>query len=94
MEDAHTTILTLPTSKCALFAVFDGHGGSNVAIYSGNKLQERLATDEAFKAGLFGQALTQSFLGLDTDLRAGVFSWVMQIHSMQMNHRDARRLQH
>lgn len=70
MEDAHTTILNLPQSKTALFAVFDGHGGSKVALYSGRKLQERLVKDDAFQSGNYSVALITSFLGLDTDLRA------------------------
>ena len=49
MEDAHTTILNLANN--ALFCVFDGHGGSNVAIYAGSKLHLRLEQSEAFKQG-------------------------------------------
>ena len=42
MEDAHTHLLILdPTQeqKHAFFAVFDGHGGANVAKYAGLYLQ-------------------------------------------------------
>ena len=49
MEDAHTTLLTLSSGdpeldarKHSFFAVFDGHGGSNVAKYAGANLQYAL----------------------------------------------------
>jgi protein phosphatase 2C family protein 2/3 len=71
MEDAHTT-LPSHTPETALFAVFDGHGGPNVALYSGGKIASRISSDPNFKPGEYGQAMTSSFLGLDVDLRAGL----------------------
>jgi protein phosphatase 2C family protein 2/3 len=73
MEDAHTT-LPAHTPTTSLFAVFDGHGGPNVAIYSGGKIAGRVSSDPDFINGLYGKAMTQSFLGLDEDLRAGWIS--------------------
>nr|XP_019050701.1 PP2Cc protein phosphatase [Kwoniella bestiolae CBS 10118]OCF29631.1 PP2Cc protein phosphatase [Kwoniella bestiolae CBS 10118] len=54
----------------ALFGVFDGHGGSSVAKYTGTTLHTRLAGLESYKNGDFEAALKQSFLKTDEDLRA------------------------
>ncbi|GMK58205.1 hypothetical protein CspeluHIS016_0502370 [Cutaneotrichosporon spelunceum] len=54
----------------ALFAVFDGHGGSTVAKFSGTTLHTRLANLDSYKAGDYETALKQVFLKTDEDLRA------------------------
>ncbi|WVR05577.1 hypothetical protein IAU60_002596 [Kwoniella sp. DSM 27419] len=54
----------------ALFGVFDGHGGSAVAKYTGTTLHTRLAGLDAYKNGDFDAALKQAFLKTDEDLRA------------------------
>ncbi|WWC88178.1 uncharacterized protein L201_003083 [Kwoniella dendrophila CBS 6074] len=54
----------------ALFGVFDGHGGSSVAKYTGTTLHTRLAGLESYKNGDFEAALKQTFLKTDEDLRA------------------------
>lgn len=73
MEDAHTTILDLlktPKKKISFFAVFDGHGGSTVAKYAGEKLHRRLSLDAEFIKGTdYESILKEIFLGLDADLR-------------------------
>ncbi|KAJ3009920.1 Protein phosphatase 2C 2 [Thoreauomyces humboldtii] len=77
MEDAHTTILkmTAPDSSSkhiSFFAVFDGHGGSNVAKYSGENVHNRVAAEPHFydaDAADYASALKNGFLGIDTDLR-------------------------
>ncbi|OCF43257.1 PP2Cc protein phosphatase [Kwoniella heveanensis CBS 569] len=58
-EDAH-----------ALFGVFDGHGGSSVAKYTGTTLHTRLSSLDSYKSGDFEAALKQAFLKTDEDLRA------------------------
>uniref|UniRef100_A0A1B0EYM4 Uncharacterized protein n=1 Tax=Phlebotomus papatasi TaxID=29031 RepID=A0A1B0EYM4_PHLPP len=41
MEDSHTHILSLPDDpQAAFFAVYDGHGGANVAQYAGKHLHK------------------------------------------------------
>ena len=41
MEDSHTHILSLPEDDTAsFFAVYDGHGGSNVAQYCSKHLHK------------------------------------------------------
>ena len=68
MEDAHSTIPSLD-SNTALFAVYDGHGGQEVALYCREKLPEKLKCDPEFAAGKVGDALKKIFLELDDDVR-------------------------
>lgn len=75
MEDAHTTMLSLnddqPNGPAdSFFAVFDGHGGSAVAKYSGENVYKRLRSDESYTFGNYPKALKRSFMGTDEDLRA------------------------
>lgn len=51
-----------------LFAVFDGHGGAEVALYLAESLPSFLLEMEAYQAGDFEQALKDAFLGLDARL--------------------------
>ncbi|WFD06552.1 protein-serine/threonine phosphatase [Malassezia vespertilionis] len=78
MEDAHAAVLQLqnendPKSKSderiSFFAVFDGHGGANVARYSGRTLQGRLAELPEYKEKKWDAALHRAFLKTDEDLR-------------------------
>ncbi|CEI94046.1 Putative Protein phosphatase [Rhizopus microsporus] len=41
MEDAHTTLLKLGDTNCSFFGVYDGHGGSSIAQYTGQTLYLR-----------------------------------------------------
>lgn len=75
MEDAHTTILDLlanfplaqksHASKISFFAVFDGHGGDKVALFSGENLHKIVAKQDSFKKGDYEQALKDGFLATD-----------------------------
>ncbi|AEO62257.1 uncharacterized protein THITE_2106230 [Thermothielavioides terrestris NRRL 8126] len=75
MEDAHTAVLNLlednpkaakeHPSKISFFGVFDGHGGSNVALFAGDNIHRILAKQETFKAGNYEQALKDGFLATD-----------------------------
>lgn len=79
MEDAHTTLLSVneddPTDleqkdkKMAFFAVFDGHGGANVARYCGEHLHHKIIATHFFKAKDYKAALKHGFLTADEDLR-------------------------
>jgi protein phosphatase 2C family protein 2/3 len=72
MEDAHTTELTLKDKKgYSFFGVYDGHGGQNIAKYSGAHLHERIARDPAFPNNI-EVAIKSGFLGTDEDLRNGI----------------------
>lgn len=54
--------------KAAFFAVYDGHGGSEVAEYCSLKLPQFLKELESFKSGDFEQALQDAFIGFDATL--------------------------
>ncbi|KAG9323876.1 hypothetical protein KVV02_003536 [Mortierella alpina] len=70
MEDAHTTLLELGDAKeAAFFAVYDGHGGPNVAKYSGEGLHKRIVADKAFSKGDHKTAIKNGFLEFDRALR-------------------------
>ncbi|KAK4144263.1 phosphatase 2C-like domain-containing protein [Dichotomopilus funicola] len=75
MEDAHTAVLNLleddpsaakeHASQLSFFGVFDGHGGSNVAIFAGDNIHRILTKQDTFKAGNYEQALKDGFLATD-----------------------------
>ncbi|KAG0174297.1 Protein phosphatase 2C 2 [Apophysomyces sp. BC1034] len=69
MEDAHTTIPNYEQTDTSFFAVFDGHGGSAVAKYSGDNLHAKVIQSDAFRENRYSDALRQGFLGIDEDLR-------------------------
>lgn len=65
MEDAHTHILSLPDDpSAAFFAVFDGHGGADVAQYAGKHLHKFVVKQPSYETDP-GEALQQSFLDID-----------------------------
>lgn len=67
MEDAHITNLNLP-GDAALFAVFDGHGGQEVARFCGKYFSDELVKNEHFGKGNFKAALEETFLKMDAIL--------------------------
>ncbi|KAI3410168.1 tRNA methyltransferase ppm2 [Globodera pallida] len=69
MEDAHTQLLELsedPTA--AFFAVFDGHGGAQIAKYASQNLHSLIAQSNAFNEGRISDSLVEGFLGLDEEM--------------------------
>lgn len=85
MEDAHVTISHLGVENLALFGVFDGHGGREVAAFCQKHLPdvlkrlvaevqpEELRPDRELQeeaGGCLGKALTASFHEIDDMLRA------------------------
>lgn len=66
-QDAHNSILNFDTDT-SFFAVYDGHGGAEVAQYCADKLPEFLKTLENYKGGNLEQALKDAFLGFDKTL--------------------------
>uniref|UniRef100_A0A182YKV2 protein-serine/threonine phosphatase n=1 Tax=Anopheles stephensi TaxID=30069 RepID=A0A182YKV2_ANOST len=66
-EDAHNCILNFD-DKSSFFAVYDGHGGAEVARYCSLHLPAFLKTVEAYTEQNFEKALKDAFLGLDATL--------------------------
>jgi len=70
MEDDHIAEVDFTagdsTKKYNLFAVFDGHGGKEVAIFSKFYFVEELIKRNAFHEGNYQQALEETFLQIDT----------------------------
>lgn len=66
-EDAHNCILNYD-EKTSFFAVYDGHGGAEVAQYCSLHLPTFLKKLESYKSKDFEQALKDAFLGFDATL--------------------------
>lgn len=69
MEDAHICTLNL-TEDISLFAVFDGHGGDEVAKFCEKNFGEQLKKSQLFQAGQYKAALEETFLKMDYMLGA------------------------
>ena len=66
-EDAHISNISFDDTKSlSLFAVFDGHGGAEVAQYCALHFGDILKATEAYQKGHYALALRNAFL--DTDL--------------------------
>ncbi len=65
MEDAHITQTDVIEDQLSVFAVFDGHGGQEVAKFCEKHLVPELKANEAFKKGDYRKALTEVFLKID-----------------------------
>lgn len=66
MDDSHTHILSLPDDPgTAFFAVYDGHGGSNIAEHAGKHLHKYITARPEYHLGNIEEALKQGFLDLD-----------------------------
>ncbi|XP_003739466.1 probable protein phosphatase 2C 60 [Galendromus occidentalis] len=66
-EDAHNCIIDFD-DDCSFFAVYDGHGGSEVSKYCSLHLPIFVKTLSSYKAGDFKQALIDAFLKFDQTL--------------------------
>ncbi|XP_030054450.1 LOW QUALITY PROTEIN: protein phosphatase 1G [Microcaecilia unicolor] len=67
MEDAHNCIPELD-SETAMFSVYDGHGGEEVALYCAKYLPEIIKDQKAYKEGKLQKALEDAFLAIDDKL--------------------------
>ncbi len=55
--------------NCGIFAVFDGHGGRQVADHCAERVGDELRKEIAKTAGDLGNAIEQVFLRIDNELR-------------------------
>lgn len=67
-EDAHNSILNFDNG-ISLFAVYDGHGGSEVAKYCSFNLPDYIKRKEEYIAKNYKDALVKSFLAFDAKLK-------------------------
>lgn len=63
-EDSHIASLKLPNGE-AIFGVFDGHGGSEVAKFVEKKFIDTFTKLPEYKSANYEQALTNCFIKLD-----------------------------
>uniref|UniRef100_A0A3B4T2X8 protein-serine/threonine phosphatase n=1 Tax=Seriola dumerili TaxID=41447 RepID=A0A3B4T2X8_SERDU len=65
MEDAHNCILEFD-EETAMFAVYDGHGGEEVALYCSKYLPDIIKEQKTYKDGKLQKALEDAFLAIDS----------------------------
>lgn len=63
-EDAHIHALDIGDGN-SLFAVFDGHGGEQVAMFCEKYFAEYLMANEEYKCKNYQKALEETFVELD-----------------------------
>jgi len=63
-EDAHNAILNYD-NETSFFAVYDGHGGAEIALYCSQHLPEFLKQLDSYRTGQLNDALTEGFLKFD-----------------------------
>ncbi|CAO3618259.1 unnamed protein product [Cunninghamella echinulata] len=69
MEDAHAAILKLEDTDASFFGVYDGHGGSTVAEYTGEILHRKIRESPFFDKKQYREALKDAFLTIDKELK-------------------------
>ncbi|KAM7015067.1 protein phosphatase 1G [Tautogolabrus adspersus] len=65
MEDAHNCIPDFD-EETAMFAVYDGHGGEEVALYCSKYLPDIIKEQKTYKDGKLQKALEDAFLAIDS----------------------------
>ena len=75
MEDAHIAQVALNKDEdISLFAVFDGHGGAEVAKFCAKHMGPELVNLASFGAGDFDNALKEAFHRMDRMLLDDTFA--------------------
>lgn len=68
MEDAHTHLLAIQNDKnAAFFGVYDGHGGAKVSEYAGQRLHDRIFSQQTYNTNI-PDAIKKGFLAIDEDM--------------------------
>uniref|UniRef100_A0AAQ4R7L9 Protein phosphatase 1G n=1 Tax=Gasterosteus aculeatus aculeatus TaxID=481459 RepID=A0AAQ4R7L9_GASAC len=67
MEDAHNCIPEFD-EETAMFSVYDGHGGEEVALYCSKYLPDIIKQQKAYKDGKLQKALEDAFLAIDSSM--------------------------
>lgn len=67
MQDAHNAILDYDDYS-SLFAVYDGHGGHEVAIYTAKKLPNFIKSRKDYRMGKIEEGLADAFVEFDKTL--------------------------
>ncbi|KAM7406278.1 hypothetical protein PAMP_000666 [Pampus punctatissimus] len=65
MEDAHNCIPDFD-EETAMFSVYDGHGGEEVALYCSKYLPDIIKEQKTYKDGKLQKALEDAFLAIDS----------------------------
>lgn len=65
MEDAHIANDNIDGQNTGLFAVFDGHGGIEVAKFCERHFTQVLLNSDLYKAKNYVKALEETFLKMD-----------------------------
>ncbi|XP_064487227.1 protein phosphatase 1G-like [Ornithodoros turicata] len=67
-EDAHNCVIDYDDGDTSFFAVYDGHGGAEVAKYCAMQLPEFIKSLPSYKEGNLETALSEGFLKFDASL--------------------------
>lgn len=70
-EDSHIAELKLPNGE-AIFGVFDGHGGKDVALFVKQKFVDCFVKSADYKAGKYEEGLRKVFIQMDEMMTAGL----------------------
>ncbi len=65
IKDAHNAILDFD-GKTSFFAVYDGHGGAEIALYCSRHLPDFIKQLDSYREGRLNDALTEGFLKFDS----------------------------
>ena len=80
MEDAHIINENIDGQNTACFAVFDGHGGIEVAKFCERHFLDCLVNSDLYKNKNYAKALEEAFLKMDV-LICQNQQELMQIHN-------------
>ena len=81
MEDAHIINDNIDGTGAGLFAIFDGHGGFEVAKFCERHFTNVLINSELYKQKKFDKALEEAFLQMDVLIQNSQAE-LLQIHNM------------